>query len=158
MAGSGIFTATYDSSYQDILDALARASEPQLIDLARFLGEELLYISEKAFEKEKDPVTGATWERLKNPRGSGAKLPGGKKTILRDHGILHDSLTHNDSKEGTVFGSHLIYARIHQKGGEAGRGKKSIIPARPYMGVPKDFDRVLLDPAVLDLLKVRGGV
>jgi phage gpG-like protein len=52
-----------------------------------------------------------------------------------------------------IFGSNMVYARIHQQGGQAGRGKKSFIPARPYMGVPKDFDRrILNDPEVLKLL------
>jgi phage gpG-like protein len=51
----------------------------------------------------------------------------------------------------------MEYARIHQKGGEAGRGKKSLIPARPYMGVPKDFDRrILNDPAVLEMLGLKA--
>jgi phage gpG-like protein len=47
----------------------------------------------------------------------------------------------------------MEYARIHQQGGQAGRGKKTDIKARPYMGVTKDFDRrILNDPAVLKLL------
>jgi phage gpG-like protein len=79
----------------------------------------------------------------------------------------------------------MEYARIHQEGGKtksheikarngkalsfAGRdgnraAKKSVrhpgseIPARPYMGVPKDFDRRLLeDPAVVKLLGLGGA-
>jgi phage virion morphogenesis protein len=157
MAGAGIFKALYDEAeFQEILDALSKASDLQLEKLAWFMGEELRDISETAFEKETDPVTGKKWEPIQ-PRGSGAKEPGSVTTILRDHGILHDSLTHNDSPEGTVFGSHMEYARIHQLGGQAGRNKSAAIPARPYMGVPKDFDRrVLNDPAVLDLLGLGG--
>jgi len=153
MAGSGIFKAVYDEGeFQEILDALSKASDPQLEKLAWFMGEKLLDISEKAFENEKDPVTGKKWDDIQ-PRGAGAKQPGSVTTILRDHGILRSSLTHNDSAEGTVFGSHMEYARIHQEGGQAGRDKKSLIPARPYMGVTKDFDRrILNDPAVLKLL------
>jgi phage gpG-like protein len=79
----------------------------------------------------------------------------------------------------------MEYARIHQEGGKTkahdikarngkalsftGRDGKQVvrksvkhpgseITARPYMGVPKDFDRRLLeDPAVLKLLGL-GGV
>ena len=157
MAGAGIVKALYDEAeFQEIIDALSKASDPKLEQLAWFMGEELRDISEKAFEKENDPVTGKKWDPIQ-PRGNGAKEPGSVTTILRDHGILHDSLNHNDSAEGTVFGSHMAYARIHQQGGQAGRGKKTVIPARPYMGVPKDFDRrVLNDPAVLDLLGLGG--
>jgi phage virion morphogenesis protein len=157
MAGAGIFQAQYDGTeFQEILDALSKASDPNLEQLAWFMGEELLSISEKAFENEKDPVTGKKWEGIQ-PRGAGAKEPGSVTTILRDHGILHASMTHNDSAEGTVFGSNMIYARIHQEGGQAGRGKKSRIEERPYMGVPKDFDtRVFNDPEVLKLLGLGG--
>jgi len=153
MAGAGIFAALYDEAeFQEILDAISKASDPKLEQLAWFMGEELRNISEKAFEDESDPVTGVKWDSIE-PRGSGAKEPGSVTTILRDHGILFGSLTHNDSPEGTVFGSHMEYARIHQKGGMSGRGKRTEIKARPYMGVPKDFDRrILNDPAVLKLL------
>ncbi|MDR0487041.1 MAG: phage virion morphogenesis protein [Treponema sp.] len=157
MAGAGIFQAQYDGTeFQEILDALSKASDPKLEQLAWFMGKELQDISEKAFEQEKDPVTGKKWDAIQ-PRGSEANVPGSVTAILRDHGILHSSLTHNDSPEGTVFGSHMEYARIHQMGGQAGRNKSANIPARPYMGVPKDFDRrVLNDPAVLDLLGIGG--
>ena len=157
MAGAGIFKAVYDEGeFQEILDALSKASDPQLETLAWFMGEELRDISNTAFENEKDPVTGKKWEPIK-PRGSGAREPGSVTTILRDRGTLRSSLTHNDSAEGTVFGSHMEYARIHQEGGQAGRGKKSLIQARPYLGVPKDFDRLILnDPEVLNLLGLGG--
>ena len=36
------------------------------------------------------------------------------------------------------LGSNVEYARIHQKGGMAGRGRKVKIPARPYLGVSKE--------------------
>jgi phage virion morphogenesis protein len=153
MAGTGIFQAIYDGAqFLEILEALKKLSEPELEKLAWFMGEELRDISEDAFEHEKDPVTGKKWEDIK-PRGLGARQPGRTTAILRDHDILHSSLTHNDSAEGTVFGSNMVYARIHQQGGQAGRGHKSLIPARPYMGIPQDFDRrILNDPAVLKLL------
>jgi phage virion morphogenesis protein len=157
MAGVGIFKALYDDAeFKEIIDALEKASNPKKTQLAWFIGEELLDISLTAFENEKDPVEGKNWEPIQ-PRGDSAKEPGSVTTILRDHGILHASLTHNDSEEGTVFGSHMEYARIHQEGGQAGRSKKVTIPKRPYMGVPKDFDRrILSDPAVLDLLGLGG--
>jgi phage virion morphogenesis protein len=157
MAGAGFFQALYDEAeFKEILEALSKASDPKLEQLAWFMGEELRDISETAFEREADPVTGKKWKTIK-PRGEWASEPGSITTILRDHGILHASLTHNDSAEGTIFGSHMVYARIHQEGGQAGRGRKTAIPARPYMGVPKDFDRsVFEDPAVLDLLGLGG--
>ncbi|GHT56959.1 hypothetical protein AGMMS50268_13350 [Spirochaetia bacterium] len=149
MAGAGVVKAEYDSEFQAILDALSKAAMPDLKKIADFAGGELDYISKKAFEKEKDPVTDEAWEPLKHPREDGSTNP-----ILVDGGQLKRSLVWQSFPDGSViFGSNMVYARIHQLGGAAGRGGKSLIPARPYMGVPQDFDRrILNDPAVLKLL------
>jgi phage virion morphogenesis protein len=152
MAGAGIVKVKYDESeFQTIIDALSKAAAPKLHKIAEAAGAELHYISTKAFEKEKDPVTGDSWEPLKRPNKSG-KILHGKPYHLRR------TLDWNAFPDGSViFGSNMEYARIHQMGGEAGKGKKANIPARPYMGVPKDFDRRFLnDPAILELLGLGG--
>ena len=154
MAGAGIVKAEYDSGeFQTILDALSKAAMPDLRMIADFAGGELDYISKKAFEQEKDPVDEKNWEPLKKPRPDGSTNP-----VLNYGGQLKRSLIWEAFPDGSViFGSNMVYARIHHQGGEAGRGKKALIPARPYMGVPKDFDRrILNDPAVLDLLGLGG--
>ena len=150
MAGAGILKAEYGNEFQAIIEALSKASEPDLIDIANFAGEELAYISEKAFEKEEDPASGKGWEKLERPNKSGKKLQGKPAHLKR-------TLVWEASPDGSVvFGSNMIYARIHQLGGNAGRGLKSEIPARPYMGVPKDFDRrILNDPAILEKLGLK---
>jgi phage virion morphogenesis protein len=33
---------------------------------------------------------------------------------------------------------NLKYARIHQLGGKAGRGRKTRLPARPYLGISEE--------------------
>ena len=152
MAGVGIVKAEYnESEFQAILTALSKAAMPDLLEIARMAGGELDYISSKAFEHEKDPVTEKNWEPLKQPRPNGETNP-----ILWYGGQLKRSLigSWEAYPDGSViFGSNMVYARIHQQGGQAGRGNKTTIPARPYMGVPKDFDRrILNDPAVLKLL------
>jgi phage virion morphogenesis protein len=171
MAGTGI-EVKLDGRFQAILDALTRAAKPDLLAISRAMGEELEAVSNQAFEDEADPVTGTKWEPLKYPRESGST-----GSLLRDQSILYPSRRHIDTPEGTTLGSHLIYARIHQEGGQTGAHtirpnraqalrfngrlvKKvnhpgSRIPARPYMGVPQDFDRRFLnDPAVLKRLGV----
>ena len=150
MAGAGILKAEYsDNEFQEIIDALKKASSPDLASIADFAGAELHRISIKAFENEKDPVAEKSWKPLKAPRPNGDTNP-----ILNYGGQLKRSLTWEAFQDGSViFGSNMVYAGVHQYGGEAGRGKKSLIPARPYMGVPKDFDRrILNDPAILELL------
>jgi phage virion morphogenesis protein len=149
MAGAGIEVKYDESRFQEILDALSKAAMPDLKAVADFAGAELGYISKKAFEKEKDPVAGEGWEPLKHPRPDGSTNP-----ILVAGGQLKRSLTWEAFPDGSViFGSNMVYARIHQEGGQTGKGQKSLIPARPYMGIPQDFDRrILNDPAVLELL------
>jgi len=154
MAGDGILKAEYDKAeFERILKALSKASMPDLKAIADMAGGELDYISKKAFEHEKDPVEEKNWEPLKKPRPDGSTHP-----ILhpdgKEHGQLYRSLIWESFPDGSViFGSNVEYARIHQRGGQAGKDKKANIPARPYMGVPRDFDRRLLnDPEVLKLL------
>jgi len=154
MAGVGIVKAEYnESEFQAIIDALAKASMPDLKAIADFAGGELATITEKAFEQEKDPVTEKNWEALKRPRPDGSTdlilHPNGK-----EHGQLKRSLIWESFPDGSViFGSNMEYARIHQLGGQAGKNKSANIPARPYLGLTKDFDRrILNDPAILKLL------
>jgi len=148
MAGTGIVYAAYDNAeFQAIIDALSKAAMPDLKAIADFAGGELARISEKAFENEKDPVTEIRWEELKRPNKSGKTLQGKPYHLKR-------TLIWESFPDGSViFGSNMEYARIHQKGGQAGKDRKVKIPARPYMGVTKDFDRrILNDPAILKLL------
>ncbi len=154
MAGAGIEVQFNEREFQVILDALSRAAMPDLKAIADFAGGELDYIAKQAFEKEVDPVTGRPWEPLKRPRKNGETRP-----ILQAGGQLKRSLTWEAYPDGSViYGSNMVYARIHQEGGRAGRGQKVLIPARPYMGVPQDFERrILNDPAILDLLGLGGG-
>jgi phage gpG-like protein len=53
-------------------------------------------------------------------------------------------------------GSNVIYARIHQLGGRAGRGHKSLIPARPFL-VVQDEDMEILKQMVVDHITGGGG-
>ena len=154
MAGAGIEVSWNEREFEAILQALSKAAMPDLKAIADFAGAELDYISKQAFEKEKDPVTGAPWKPLKRPRKNGSVRP-----ILNAGGQLKRSLSWEAFGDGSViYGSNMVYARIHQKGGKAGRGQKVLIPARPYMGVPTDFDRrILNDPAILDKLGMAGG-
>ena len=109
MGGSGI--EAYLDRYQDIMNALEKASKPDIKKIADFAAGELHDISNTAFEQEADPVTGTKWEPLKSPRPDGS--------ILRRHSILYRSLTHAGSADGTaVLGSNMVYARIHQEGGK----------------------------------------
>ena len=154
MAGAGLDVELDEQEIQAIIDALRRASTAKLLKIAQFAGEKLLAISEKAFEQEQNPATGEKWQDLKKPRGKRARSPGSTAPILTDYGQLKRSLIYEAFSDGSVlFGTNMVYSRIHQKGGKAGRGHRATIPARPFLGVPDGFDRkILADPVIQRLL------
>jgi phage virion morphogenesis protein len=52
---------------------------------------------------------------------------------LQVEGQLVTSITTQYDNESAIIGSNLAYAAIHQLGGQAGKGKRVAIPARPYL-------------------------
>ena len=61
----------------------------------------------------------------------------GRKTLF-DTARLQNSVTVQAQADRVVVGTNVIYARIHQLGGMAGRNKKVKIPARPYLLVQEE--------------------
>lgn len=87
------------------------------------------------FERMHGP-DGTPWQglaaRTLARRGKGAKT-------LRDQGNLYDSVTHQvQAGVAVAIGTNRRYARIHQLGGMAGRGRRVSIPARPFLGLSED--------------------
>jgi phage gpG-like protein len=61
--------------------------------------------------------------------------------VLIDTARLKNSITARVEGSGPAvlrIGSNVIYARIHQLGGRAGRGHRSLIPARPFLAVQRE--------------------
>lgn len=95
------------------------------------------YLTSEATQRFKDSVDpeGNTWEISER-----AKTEGGKTLV--DFAHLRDSLTHFAYIDGTGVeqGSDMIYAAIHQFGGETGRNKATTLVARPFLGITDDDD------------------
>ncbi len=65
---------------------------------------------------------------------------------LLDTGILRASVNVLETTASSVtVGSRIKYAAIHQFGGQAGRGKKVTIPARPFIGMSRTAERSIID-------------
>lgn len=62
----------------------------------------------------------------------GRKAWGGRR-VLTDSARLRRSIKSTILANGIMLGTNLVYAAIHQFGGQAGRGQKVYIPARPYL-------------------------
>lgn len=59
---------------------------------------------------------------------------------LQQTGRLASSIVTDYDAASVVIGSNAEYARIHQLGGQAGRGHAVELPARPYLPVTADGD------------------
>lgn len=82
-------------------------------------------------------------ETTKKQRQKIGKYPG---QILQVSGQLASSVSTAYDNDSAVIGSNLAYAAIHQLGGQAGRNKKTTIPARPYLKLTDDnFEEILTE-------------
>jgi phage virion morphogenesis protein len=109
------------------------------------IGNELANITDESFENQKTPWgeawtpnAQATIDEYVRKKGKGKSKKkqaalAADKLILIDSGQLRTSVTHEATKDSVTLSAGKIYARIHQLGGEAGRGKSVSLPARPYM-------------------------
>lgn len=142
-------TCTIDD--REIREALERL-QAKTGNMKQVMNEIGLYYREsvqKNFDSERTP-DGRPWQRLsattlmmrlgqkKRFKKSGALAKKGKeylqgKKILTESGDLRESVRHQATRDSVTIGSDLKYAAIHQFGGPAGRGRKVIIPARPYL-------------------------
>lgn len=74
-----------------------------------------------------------------------ARFSAGAKALL-DTGALRNSIkVLRASSTEAVVGTSLSYSAIHHFGGQAGRGRKVTIPARPFMGLSRDGKQEIID-------------
>jgi phage virion morphogenesis protein len=114
------------------------------------IGAAFLMRSQRCFEEERGP-DGKPWKLLSaetvlkraggrakvyNAKG-GIRKPAAKRigaiAILRESARLFQSMTYRATRTGVEIGTNAVYGRIHLLGGQAGRGRKVAIPARPYL-------------------------
>lgn len=97
--------------------------------------------TEENFKEEGRPNWKDLSEKTKTARKKTGHYPG---QILQVSGQLALSVTTQYDDTSAVIGSNKIYAAIHQLGGQAGKNKKTTIPARPYLQLTEDdFDEIL---------------
>ncbi|MBZ0253605.1 MAG: phage virion morphogenesis protein [Candidatus Methylomirabilis sp.] len=127
------------------------------------IGAGLVASARDRFEEGRGP-DGRAWTplaattiglRKRRIRGKKKRAAYTPKPLL-DSGRLRDSVTMRADVDGVEVGSNLAYARIHQLGGKAGRGRKTAIPARPYLGL-SDEDRDMIPEVVMDHLRRAAG-
>ncbi len=77
-----------------------------------------------------------------------ARRSGGKK--LQDSGHLAGSITSVATASEASIGTNLVYAAIHQFGGRAGRGRRSVIPARPFLPIEEGALAGKVEDTIID--------
>lgn len=137
--------------------ALQKASRLDIKNkLGKPVGEAMVSSTRERFRTSRDP-TGKPWQALssttvkmgfkkKDYKKSGGLKKGvaereAKRKILVQDSFLKNSITSDPRDTQVAIGSNKPYARIHQEGGQAGRGKKVTIPARPFLGVSSGDQR-----------------
>lgn len=81
---------------------------------------------------------------------------GGMQPLL-DTGRLRNSITSRASNDFAEVGTATVYARIHQFGGKAGRGRKVTIQARPFIGMSADDRALVVERLRAHLVAASGG-
>ena len=100
------------------------------------IGARLVASTIDRFERERDP-DGTPW--LPSQR---ALAEHGQ--TLTDTGRLKASIAYLVlDREELLVGTNVTYAAIHQFGGQAGRAKKTTLPARPYLGIDSADGRAI---------------
>jgi len=142
-------------SYKLTIDDTAmRASLDTLMDrmanrqgFFKNVGEHLLNSVHDNFAAERAP-DGTPWQPL-SPVTIAARQRHGDAplSILRVTGGLVGSINYAADSDAVRVGTAKVYAAIHHFGGQAGRGGKVTIPARPYLGMSADDQEAILELA-----------
>jgi len=113
----------------------------------RAISEAMLDSIEEALDSEANPETGAPWPTLAPStilrRLAKGKWPG--KMLQVSQGGLASSFAASAGSNYAQAGSNKPYAAIHHFGGQAGRGGRTTIPARPYAGLTPEHRQEVLD-------------
>ena len=97
--------------------------------------------TEENFKEEGRPKWKDLSEKTKTARKKTGHYPG---QILQVSGQLALSVTTQYDETSAIIGSNKVYAAIHQLGGQAGKNKKTTIPARPYLSLTnEEYEEIL---------------
>lgn len=157
--------AEIDMSQADALFRELIARSTNLRPLMQDLGEYLSETTKQRFETSIAP-DGSRWKpnapatylaylgAFKSSFGKGGKITkagagraSGKKPLVGETRRLGGEIAYQADASSVEIGSSLVYSAIHQFGGQAGRGKATTIPARPYLGLSADDQAFIVERA-----------
>ncbi|MBL0142658.1 MAG: phage virion morphogenesis protein [Betaproteobacteria bacterium] len=146
---------------EQVTRLLSRLSElgTNLRPAMNAIGEAVVNSTRLRFAESAAP-DGSAWKPLafatliarsrRGRRGSRIVSVGSGQPLL-DTGQLRNSISFGASDREVVIGTPLSWSRVHQFGGQAGRGHKVRIPARPFLGISQE-DRAEITAILADHL------
>jgi phage virion morphogenesis protein len=150
MAGDGVAYQWDDREFQRMLkETIGRVTD--FTPAMKSFSEYMVTRTSERFDREQAP-DGSGWQSLK-PATVAAKQAAGKiDKILQRNGFLR--LVHpRANKDSAGVYSSRVYAAIHNRGGMAGRGRRTRIPKREFLGFNdqdiKEFHETVKDWIVM---------
>ena len=130
-------------------DAIGRAIHSMLraVDnpapVLDYIGAAMETTTLRRFERAADP-DGVPW--LKSARVLNVGLKGKTGVTLTKSSDLKKSITHSVTGKTAEIGTNVIYAAIHQFGGEIKRGRRTVgqMPKRAFLGLSRDDGEIVL--------------
>lgn len=141
---SGLSVKIESIEMETILNELA-GRMGDLTPVMQTIGEIIVEQTDTAFETGVAP-DGTAWP------ASGRALATGGQTLI-DTAVLRNSINVLATENQVEVGTNVLYAAIHQLGGKAGRGKKTIMPARPFLPDQDSLDWIEVRATLQDFLK-----
>jgi|GEM_PF-804944 len=134
MAGAAFQITIHQARVQALFKRLAQRMDDMTPVMAE-IGEIVTESVQRNFEEHRSPE-GEKWKEL-SPATVISKVLRGRNTddILIDKTTLIKSIHPRASKDRVRVGTDVIYAAIHQFGGETGKGHAVDMPARPFLGI-----------------------
>ena len=141
---SGLSIKVESIQMEAVLNELA-GRMGDLTPVMQTIGEIIVEQTDTAFETGVAP-DGKAWP------ASGRALATGGQTLI-DTAVLRNSITVQATENQVEVGTNVLYAAIHQLGGKAGRGKKAIIPSRPFLPDQDSLDWLEVKATLQDFLQ-----
>jgi len=148
MSGAFVELNIDDQEVKDLLDRLSQRMG-NLTPVMKEIGEIVTESVQRNFEEHKSPE-GVAWTPLADSTKAFKEKKGRKaEDILIMSTILMKSIHPEAHEDNVEVGTDIVYAAIHQFGGDAGRGHKVKILARPFLGVREsdwpEIENMLMD-------------
>ncbi|MBF0339776.1 MAG: phage virion morphogenesis protein [Magnetococcales bacterium] len=143
---AGVLLEIKNSDAKELEQSFARLAKTvrHLEPVLKDIGHYLLRSIDQRFDDEVKPQ-GGKWDDISKYTKEKKRGRFGEGRILTDRGRLRRSITFVTDGNGLLVGTNVIYAAIHQLGGETGRkGGRFTLPARPFLGISgKDKEGIL---------------